>query len=548
MICHQKGRITLESKKNTLAELGITNIVNYLRRSRQDEEREKKTGEDTLHEQKQLMNRVLSEYGIPYEQKFEVGSGDKISTRPVFQQVIKDLENEKYDAIAVKEISRMGRGSFADMGVIYDLIVEKRIRIITPWKIYDPSNPADLRQIRFEMFMSREEFETTRERLNGGRYSAALEGKWVSGAAPFGYDYNQETKRLMINDEEAEVVRTIFDFYANGIVTENGERKLVQFQALSSYLKRIGIKTIRGKNQWAVTSLRYLLTNDTYTGTLRYNTTYETSDGKKYPRPNDEHVIVENAHPAIIDMKTWDKVQYRINNRDTNTRTRLDFEPNRLAGLCVCKKCGKKFIRRGDIRKYKKKDGTVSIYDKSMLFCGTTGCTYVRYHAIEEDILETLKWLSVLDNDTLEKSVKKLVVKDKPKNAALDLIKYIESKRTELTRRMNFIYDKYESGIYTDEMFLDRKAEIDKEFEELNKVKVDESNVSKEQVFDVDKLRKNINSILEAYQSADSEKLKNDLLHTIFSHIYVEVLKKGSGRRPAVHRIEPYLKARFLVE
>src|SRR5690606_16543002 len=228
----------------------IKKIVNYLRKSRQDEEREKKTGEDTLHEQKQLMDRVLSDYGIPYDQKSEVGSGDKISTRPVFRQVIEDIKADKYDAIAVKEISRMGRGSYTDMGIIYDLIVDNRIFIITQYKIYDPTNPSDLRQIRFELFMSREEFETTRERLNGGRYNAAMEGKWVAGRAPFGYDYNPQTKRLVINEKEAEIVRAIFDFYANGIIENNGKRKLVQFRALSTYLKRLGIKTPRGKDEW----------------------------------------------------------------------------------------------------------------------------------------------------------------------------------------------------------------------------------------------------------------------------------------------------------
>ncbi|WP_158681496.1 recombinase family protein, partial [Microbulbifer pacificus] len=181
---------------NIAEEYGIKNIINYLRRSRKDEEQERKTGEDTLHAQKKLMDRVLADYGVPYDQEPEIGSGDKISSRPVFQQIIKEIKNGKYDAIAVKEISRLGRGSYTDMGIIYDLIQDKRLMIVTPWKIYDPSNPTDLRQIRFELFMSREEYETARERLNGGRYNAAMEGKWVAGRAPFGYTYNPETKHL----------------------------------------------------------------------------------------------------------------------------------------------------------------------------------------------------------------------------------------------------------------------------------------------------------------------------------------------------------------
>ena len=67
----------------------ISNALNYLRKSRQDVQREKLTGEDTLSAQKKLMTNVLDNHGIPYIQKMEIGSGDKISTRPVFQEVLK---------------------------------------------------------------------------------------------------------------------------------------------------------------------------------------------------------------------------------------------------------------------------------------------------------------------------------------------------------------------------------------------------------------------------------------------------------------------------
>lgn len=536
----------MSDRNKFLESRGVTKVVNYLRRSRQDLVKEKETGQDTLHEQKILMDRVLSEYGMPYSQKSEIGSGDKIETRPVFQKIITDLKNEKYDSIAVKEISRMGRGSYSDMGVIYDLIVEKRIYIITPWKIYDPTNPSDLRQIRFELFMSREEFETTRERLSGGRYNAAMEGKWVAGPAPFGYDYDKRTKKLIINEDEAKIVRTIFDFYANGIITDDGTRKLVQFKALATYLKRVGIKTVRGKDEWSPIFLKGFLKNERYFGTLRYNTTFVSSEGKKLPRPKNEHIVVYEAHPAIIDKETWEKTQYRINNRDTHTNTKLDFEPNRLAGLFVCKKCGKKFIRRAAVQRYKKKDGTVSTYEKTMLFCGTTGCTYVRYNVIEEDVLETLKTLTDLDDDTLEKSISNITIDDEPKDPLVDIKKHIEGKRSELNRRMEFIYEKFESGIYSDAMFLERKTEIDNEMHELDKIRINEDEYEHEDEIDVDHVKSKINSVLEAYNYTDDNRAKNELLHSVFSHINIEVLEKGSGTRGAVHRIEPFMKARFI--
>ncbi|MBO9600353.1 MAG: recombinase family protein, partial [Cohnella sp.] len=256
-------------KAEFLLSLGIEHIINYLRKSRADEEHERKTGEDVLNAQKELMDRLLEPIGIPYDQRPEVGSGDKIETRPVFQTVLRDLRAGKFQAIAVKEISRMGRGSYTDMGTIYDLIQERRIFIITPYKVYDPRNPSDLRQIRFELFMSREEFETTRERLFGGRVNNAMAGRWVAGAAPFGFDYNPTTKKLEINESEADVVRQLFDFYVNGVPDENGKRRDVSFRALATYLNRKTLlRTPRGGRNWSPHPLRQLLTNERYIGTM----------------------------------------------------------------------------------------------------------------------------------------------------------------------------------------------------------------------------------------------------------------------------------------
>ena len=144
----------------------IYKIINYLRRSRQDIEKEKRTGEDTLSTQQKIMTKVLDDIGIPYDQVSEIGSGDKIETRPVFKQLLEDLKIGKYNGVAIRELSRLGRGNYSDMGIIYDLVVSKNIYIITPYKIYDPSNSSDVRQIRFELFMSREEFELVKDRLN----------------------------------------------------------------------------------------------------------------------------------------------------------------------------------------------------------------------------------------------------------------------------------------------------------------------------------------------------------------------------------------------
>lgn len=536
-------------KREYLLELGIENILNYLRRSRQDEEMEKRTGEDTLKAQADLMHRVLEPFGIPYLQREELGSGDKISTRPVFQWVIEELRAKRYQAIAVKEISRMGRGSYTDMGVIYDLIVDNCIFIITPYKLYDPRNPSDLRQIRFELFMSREEFETTRERLVGGRVTNAHSGLWVAGKAPWGYTYNKQTRKLEIEEESAKIVRMIFDYYVRGIPTAEGKRREVSFRALATYFsKRTAINTPRGFSEWHPNALKELIKNDRYIGIQRYRT-HKTVNGKRIPRPPEEHIVTEGAIPPIIDSETWDLAQAKIIESSHKPRTKMDFSPCELAGLCVCLKCGRRMVRQYSVQNYKMQDGTVSTYHKEFLWCTKSGCTFVKYRSVEEDLLHALKVIRDLDNGRMREVLAGIVDNSpaqKLQQSADEMRDYIAGRRKELKAREKFIFEKYETGRYTDEVFDERMAEIKEEFGRVDAMELDleamENNVAPVDQLDMDEARKRLSSILDAYNAADDKTERNTILRSVFDHVAVEIVEKGRGRRPAVHRIYPRLK------
>lgn len=517
-------------------------IINYNRKSRQDEELEKRTGEDTLKSMRELMERTLNPLGIPYVQRDEIGSGDKISSRPVFQEILEDLSNNKYQAIAVKEISRMGRGSYTDMGVIYDLIVEKRIFIITPYRIYDPKNPADLRQIRFELFMSREEFETTSERLAGGRATSAMSGKWVAGAPPFGFVLNKDTKRLMIHDEETKIVNTIFQYFVFGIPAENGKKRLVRFRALSSFLETIGI------HGWDPERLERLITNPAYVGIVAYNTTM-TVDGKVIPRPREDHIYVPWAHPIAVPIDVWIEAQKLAEDKSYQPRTRSDLRPHELTGLIVCAKCKRRMVRQQQLQKYiSRETGETKKYYKEFVICTSRRCTMVKYRDVEESLLDVLKIISNLNDKQIHETMNRLVEREKHAEPAEDPQQFIDRRMKELKARLDFIYEKYETGIYTDEMFLERKSEIDRELEKLSTtqthMKKNKKNVA--QSYDAERIRKNSASFLQAYLSETDRVAKNTILRTVFTTVDLELIERGRGSIPAKFNIYPKLKHTFV--
>lgn len=308
----------------------VQRVACYLRRSREDLEAEKR-GEDTLLAQRELILKdILPRYNVDFELYEEVVSGENIKDRPQFQLLLEGVRQNKYQAIVVKDLYRLGRGNYSDMGVVYDLIRDKRIFIITRDNVLDPANHDDLRNIRFSMFLSREEYEATVWRLVNGKYDKARNrGAWVAGSTPFGYDYHRQSRKLVPN-KDAETVKLIFDLFVH---------EDLGYAAISTRLKQLRLKTPKGLDYWHPMQIRRILDNPVYIGTVRYRITKrQKSDGKIVQRPEEEHIVYENAHEPIIDRDTWDSAQRKL--QKSIPKNNLDFSPCELAGLITCGTCG----------------------------------------------------------------------------------------------------------------------------------------------------------------------------------------------------------------
>ncbi len=508
----------------------ISNCACYIRRSRQDIEREKRTGEDTLAAQRNIMEKVLSDLKIPYVLYCEIGSGDKIESRPVFQQLLREIQDGLYKAVAVKEISRLGRGSFADNGIIYDLFC-RGLYIITPYRIYDPSNPADCRLVRFELFFSREEFEMIKERLVSAKYNYAAEGKWIAGSVPYGYRFNKNKTKLEICEDEAEVVRLIFNSFVFGLEVK-GKVKDVSYQAIATYLTRMGIPSPRRAASWKMLTVRRILKNPVYVGTLTYRKT-KRAGNKVIHRPSSEWIVVENAHEPIIEKELWDKAQEKINRSKKGASVKLDFSPCELASLIVCGRCGRRMVRHYNVQHYRKKDGSESIYRKEFLWCTTVGCTFVKYRDVEKEIITFLKQLKGHDFEFLLENYRE-VYENQKKNTYNNenIFNLVEERINDLKRRLNFICQKYEEGIYDDSTFIMRKKELEEELKRLESITHEETPAGENQVDNleavIEKYRNRVVTCLEAYQVAGDRTVKNNLLHSVIDKIILTKTGKGA--------------------
>ncbi len=157
--------------------------------------------------------------------------------------------------------------------------------------------------------------------------AARRKGKWVGGCPVLGYDVAPDGGRLIVNEEEAERVRTIFALFEEN---RSVLRTLMEIERRGWTLKSWTRKTgeFRSGGSFALNSLRRLLTNILYTGAIRHH-------GKPYP----------GEHAAILAPGTWERVQDLITQRPNVARGRArNKHLALLSGLLFCEACGTRMV------------------------------------------------------------------------------------------------------------------------------------------------------------------------------------------------------------
>lgn len=286
----------------------------YLRKSRADIEAEAKGEGETLARHRRTLMELAEKKNIKIGKIYkEIVSGDSISQRPKVQQLLNDVRAGMWKGVLVVEIERLARGDTEDQGIVAKAFKISNTNIVTPMKTFNPNDEFDEEYFEFGLFMSRREYKVIKRRLQSGRVLSVLEGKFVGSVAPFGYDrmklQNQKGYSLTENEETATAVE-LFKIFAYNDISINSVTKIA---------KERGLKPRKNK-EWSRSTLKDMYRNPVYIGMIKWNWRKEVKiykNGtivKTRPRndKNDDAILVKGLHKPIIDKKTWDIVQQKL--------------------------------------------------------------------------------------------------------------------------------------------------------------------------------------------------------------------------------------------
>lgn len=504
----------------------------YLRKSRADLESEAHGEGETLSRHKTALTELARRMKLNVEAIYEeIVSGETIAARPQMQKLLSEVGAGEWNGVLVMEIERLARGDTMDQGLVAQTFKYSNTKIITPIKTFDPSNEFDEEYFEFGLFMARREFTITNRRLVRGRQASAKEGKYVGSVAPYGYKKVKLEKEkgftLEIFEEQANVVRMIFDWFTDGAEV-NGVKKRLSLHAIAIKLNELGIKSLANKEYWTYYGIRNMIVNPVYIGKIRWGyrkaKKIVTPDGTRRklrePANEGEYIVVDGLHEPIISEEVFAEAQRIIAEKATPPVKKHCRSKNPFIGLLYCAKCGHALMFTDPKTKY----------SQPRLGCHSPGCKCVSssFTLVEQRVLSILRgWVS-------EYSVSKSDVK-KEQHLSIEIEKAIamgEKEIKELQKQLDNVYEFFERGTYSEKIFKQRSSTIEQqiaELEEKSEKLRNEQALSLERQQAQSEFAPAVKHLLEVYDEIDADE-KNRLLRLIIERITYDKDKNGSYR------------------
>ena len=497
---------------NAIEKAKMKKYAIYLRKSRADLEAEKLGEGETLARHKKILTELAARKELYIGEIYQeiVSGADSIEDRPEIKRLIEDCYKGKWAGVLVVEVSRLSRGSQADAQKILDCLkyanMNNGVLVVTPTKVYDIAhNHDDEEYLEFELFMSRREYKMIKRRMDRGKEQAVVEGNYMGSYRPYGFDIlkTKRARTLIANEEEAPIVKLIFEWTVKNNLTP---------YKIAAKLTAMGVPTYSGSLEWSKETVKTILTNPVYIGKTRYNDRMQVKTMKNgelvtsRPRSNhtDKYMLYDGKHNGIIDEEIFNAAATRF--RSDKTKANLKLK-NILAGLLVCKNCGKVM----HFQDYT----TRPTVQPRFLHPQATLCKVKS--VLASDVLNAVVHSLKLYIEDFETKIDNLP--DIDENSIQAQFEALQSELRKIERILSRLFDSWEAEKISDNEFVERKAVNNAKIESIKKqmIELENSIPEKEEYQEkIMHLSNALDSLLDETLDAD---IKNEYLKQIVDKI-----------------------------
>ena len=233
--------------------------------------------------------------------------------RPALQQLLADIDAGKVDVVVVYKVDRLTR-SLSDFAKMVDQFDQHGVSFVSVTQQFNTTNSMGRLTLNVLLSFAQFEREVTAERIRDKIAASKKKGLWMGGVVPLGYDVVD--RKLVINDEEAKTVRTLFDLYQR-LGTVDAVKQEADRLSLRTKARKPNKGNRGGHQPFRPGHLYKLLGNRMYIGDIVHK-------GIGYP----------GEHKPIIDRDSWDSVQEKLSAKASPRRHRTNTKsPCLLMGL-----------------------------------------------------------------------------------------------------------------------------------------------------------------------------------------------------------------------
>ena len=236
-----------------------------------------------------------SEGWVPIQEQYNDGgfTGANIE-RPALQKLLSDIKEYKVNCVVVYKVDRLSR-SLMDFSQLLEFFEKHNVTFVSVTQHFNTNSSMGRLTLNVLLSFAQFEREIISERTKDKMGAARRKGKWTGGRPPLGYDLDRENKRIVVNKEESNLVKEIFDLYIK-------ERSLLQVAIIINdkghRTKRMTYnsgKTYGGK-KFGVTHVQFMISNVVYLGKVNYG-------GQIYEGQHDDIVSEDTFKQAQETMK-----------------------------------------------------------------------------------------------------------------------------------------------------------------------------------------------------------------------------------------------------
>lgn len=323
-------------------------------------------------------------YSGVYSDEAKTGTKD---AREAFQRLMSDCKAGKIDMVITKSISRFARNTVTLLQTIRELKAIGVDVYFEEQNIHTLSSEGELLLTILASYAqeeSRSVSENCKWRIRNNFEQGIPHSFQI-------YGYNMKNHCLVINPEEAEVVKKIFQMYLEGAGTHK----------IAKYLNENGVKAPKG-DVWRAGRINTILKNEKYIGDLLLQKFYSENHITKRKITNRGELkkyYVSGNHEPIVDKATFDKVQEILLIKNENAPYVEPYE-YKFKGIVYCAVCGDRYTRK------KINSGTVS--EKYVWKCRTyshKGKAFCPNRQIPDDVLIDMA-------DGFDKEISKIIIHD----------------------------------------------------------------------------------------------------------------------------------------